>query len=253
MSYFNYKSKKVYYSEVGEGRPLLLLHGNTASSNMFTDIVNDFSDKHRVILIDFLGHGKSDRLNKFPADLWYDEAQQVIQFIKEKGYKDVDIIGSSGGALVAVNVALEVPELVHKVIADSFEGEKALDAITGNIEKERSESKLDKGAKMFYYAMNGDDWETVVDNDTQAICEHANDIKCFFHKPLSELRAGILLTGSKGDEFLSMMGQDFYQDMFTDFVWKIGHGRIHIFNSGGHPAILSNKDEFVRLAKDFLS
>jgi pimeloyl-ACP methyl ester carboxylesterase len=243
MSFFNYQSNKVYYKEVGEGRPLLLLHGNTASSNMFTDIVSDLSDKHKVILIDFLGHGMSDRIDKFPADLWYDESQQVIQFLKEKGYKDVDLIGSSGGALVAINVALEAPELVHKVIADSFEGE-ALEVFTHNIRESRSASKLNHGAEMFYYAMHGNNWETIVDKDTQAICEHVEKTKCFFHKPLSALRADILLTGSIDCEF--------YPNVYTDIVRKIGHGRIHIFQTGGHPAMMSNRNEFVVLANDFL-
>lgn len=252
MSFFNYQSNKVYYKEVGEGRPLLLLHGNTASSNMFTDIVSDFSVEHKVILIDFLGHGMSDRLGKFPVDLWYDEAQQVIQFLKEKRYKDVDLIGSSGGALVAINVALEAPELVHKVIADSFEGEKALEAFTHNIKESRSASKLNPGAKMFYYAMHGDDWETVVDNDTQAISEHAEKTKFFFHKPLSALRADILLTGSMEDEFVSSIGCEFYQNAYADIVQKIGHGGIYLFQTGGHPAMLSNRNEFTRLASNFL-
>jgi pimeloyl-ACP methyl ester carboxylesterase len=251
MSFFIYQSKKVYYQEFGEGRPLLLLHGNTAASAMYMDIASDFSDQHKVIVIDFLGHGKSDRLEKFPADLWYEEALQVIHFLKEKSYQQVDLIGSSGGALVAINVALEAPELVHKVIADSFEGEKAIDAFTHNIREGRSLSKSDPGAKLFYSAMHGDDWETVVDNDTQAICEHSEKIKTFFHKPLPALQAEILLTGSREDEFISSIDADFFQNTYTDLVRKIGHGRIHIFESGGHPAMMSNRNEFVRLAKGF--
>ena len=65
-----------------------------------------------------MGHGKSDRLEELSNDLWFDEAQQVISFLKEKKYNNVNLIGSSGGALVAINVALETPELVEKVIAE---------------------------------------------------------------------------------------------------------------------------------------
>ena len=35
MSYFNYQSKKIFYKEVGGGKPLVMLHGDTASSVMF--------------------------------------------------------------------------------------------------------------------------------------------------------------------------------------------------------------------------
>ena len=91
MSFFNYKNKKVYYEEIGTGKPVLLLHGNTASSNMFLDIIESYTSNYKVILIDFLGHGKSDRLEEFPIDLWFDEAQQVISFLKEKKYNNVNL------------------------------------------------------------------------------------------------------------------------------------------------------------------
>lgn len=44
---------------------------------MFTAITDKYIKNFRVILIDFLGHGKSERLQKFPADLWFYEAEAV--------------------------------------------------------------------------------------------------------------------------------------------------------------------------------
>ena len=52
MSYFNYQGKNVFYEEMGNGSPLFLLHGNTASSNMFYEIAGKYAEHHRVILID---------------------------------------------------------------------------------------------------------------------------------------------------------------------------------------------------------
>ncbi len=130
MAYFNYRSENIYYQEIGAGRPLLLLHGNTASSAMFSELASKFAQDYRVVLLDFLGCGKSDRIQDFPVDLWYEEAMQIIAFLEEKGYQDVYLIGTSGGALVALNVALERPDLVSKLIADSFEGEQANPAVT---------------------------------------------------------------------------------------------------------------------------
>lgn len=66
MSYFYYQSKKIYYTEGGSGIPVLFLHGNTASSKMFELLMPLYEDRFHVILIDFLGHGKSDRLEEFP-------------------------------------------------------------------------------------------------------------------------------------------------------------------------------------------
>lgn len=70
MSYFKYHSKRIFYKEAGSGKPLIMLHGDTASSTMFEMLLPLYQEHFRVILIDFLGNGKSDRVSKFPADLW---------------------------------------------------------------------------------------------------------------------------------------------------------------------------------------
>lgn len=253
MPYFIYKDKKCYYEEHGNGMPLLFLHGNTASSNIFCEVAEPFTENYKVVLIDFLGHGKSDRIQKFAADLWFDEAMQVISFLDQVQYKKVNLIGSSGGALVAINVTLEHPDLVNKVIADSFEGEAPLPELVHNIVEEREASKQDKDGRAFYYAMQGEDWENVIDNDTEAICKHSKSIGKFFHKPLNDLQAEILLTGSNEDEFIKLLYPDFYIKTYSSLINKMGKGEMHIFNKGGHPAIISNKDEFIKLAKAFLS
>jgi pimeloyl-ACP methyl ester carboxylesterase len=253
MSYFKYQSKNIFYEEIGTGKSLLFLHGNTASSNMFLNLVEKYASEYKVILFDFLGHGKSDRLQCFPVDLWYEESKQVIEFLKQKEYNDVFLIGSSGGALAAINVALEKPDCVRKVIADSFEGETPLELVTSNIVRDREFSKQNDEAIMFYKAMQGDDWESVVDNDTNVIAEHAKSIGRFFHKPLSELQADILMTGSNEDEFAACVDKDFYRKTYSKMIKDIGHGKIYIFEHGGHPAMLSNQAEFIEETLKFLA
>lgn len=253
MSSFPYHGNTIWYEALGSGFPLLLLHGNTASSHMFGGVAQQFAKRRKVILMDFLGHGRSDRLERFPADLWFDEAMQVIALLRWLQLARADIIGSSGGALVAINAALEAPELVGKIIADSFEGERALPAFTEQMALDRERSKLDAGAVRFYKAMQGEDWESVVDNDTGAVIRHSREIGAFFHRPLRELKAEILLTGSLEDEFTSVLGQDFFEKTYGELLMKIGHGSMHLFARGGHPALLSNQAEFVPLAERFLS
>ena len=110
---------------------------------MFSDIVNLFKNDFKILVIDFLGCGKSEKVEQLDTDLWYDEAQQVIELLELKKYKNANIIGKSGGAIVAINVALERPDLVNKVIADSFEGERSLDIVTNTIIEDREKSKKD--------------------------------------------------------------------------------------------------------------
>ena len=94
MAYFTYQSKKIFYRETGYGEPLMLLHGNTASSVMFEMLLPLYQDNFKVILMDFLGNGKSDRLDEFPADVWMNQAKQVIGLIEYLKYQKVNLAGT---------------------------------------------------------------------------------------------------------------------------------------------------------------
>lgn len=251
MAYFKYNGLNCYYEEIGEGKPLLMLHGNTASSKMFSFLIEKYSSDYKVILIDFLGHGKSDRINEFPIDFWYDQGRQAIEFLNYREYKDVYIIGCSGGALAAINVALEAPQLVGKLVVDSFEGEIPLQEYTKNIVKEREKAKKDNNARGFYEYMNGDDWESIVDKDTIVTLEHDEKIGKFFHKPLNELKAKIFMTGSSEDDILSLHNKDFFKNTYEELISKIGHGEYYIFEKGGHPSMFSNYEKFIEISKNF--
>ena len=252
MSYVTYKGKQMFYHESGEGEPLLLLHGNTASSRMFEEVVKFYQQDFKVILIDFLGHGKSERLTNWPIDLWYEEALQAIHLLQVLHYHRAYVIGTSGGALVAINMALEAPELIAGVVADSFEGEHALKAITQHIEQDREYSKQNPQTVQFYQNMHGDDWENVVDHDTAVVAQHAKEIGAFFHQELTELSVSILLTGSKQDEFVCDIMPDYFTVTYQHMLDQIRHGTMHIFESGGHPAMLSNDKAFYEISRKFL-
>ena len=250
MSYFDYQGKKIYYEDAGSGQPLLLLHGNTASSKMFAPIVPFFAKRYRVITMDFLGCGQSERLEKWPEDLWYQWSEQATALCGHLGLKNINVIGSSGGALAAINLALSHDDLVHAVAADSFEGIKADNALTEQIRMGRSYAKQDKGFCSMLRMMHGDDWERVLDADTEAVVGHAEHIGRFFHRPLSSLHRKMLLTGSAEDE---MFPKGHYETLFGMICAETPYASKHIFEHGGHPAMMSNAESFLPLCEAFFA
>lgn len=60
----------------------------------------------------------------------------------------------------------------------------------------------------------------------------------------------MLLTGSKKDPLFPC---GFYEALFKNMLHKIEHGQQYLFESGGHPAILSNQEEFIEISKNFLN
>ncbi len=249
MSYFNYHNKNIFYQEIGSKTPLIFLHGNTASSKMFETLIPLYQENFRVILIDFLGNGHSDRIEDIPSELWYEEAMQTIALIDHLGYTQVNLVGTSGGAWAAVNVALERPELVNKVVADSFDGRTLHSGFAEDLLAERNAAKKDIQAKQFYEWCQGADWEAVVDADTQALLCFATLKKPLFHKPLSSLQTPILFMGSREDTMVRKDLADEYRKMAN----IIRHGAVHLFNSGGHPAILSNAKAAAKVIEQFIS
>lgn len=233
---------------MGHGKPLLFLHGNSVSSNMFHYLLDLYKDHFKVILLDFLGHGQSDRLTKFPTDFWFDQSLQVISFLEEQNYGKVNIIGTSGGALAALNVALERPDLVNKVIADSFEGEVSLDSIADSVEEERNHSKQIEDAINFWQYNHGSDWESVVDNDTKVIIEHHKLIGKIFHHDLAELKVPTLLTGSLEDEYFPDI-----EETYNLLISKIQQAKMHLFTEGNHPALVTNAKSFAKIVKEFVN
>lgn len=248
MPYFYFENKKIYYKETGCGEPFVLLHGDTASGRMFEPLLPLYENQFRVILIDFLGNGRSDRLKEFPADLWIWQAEQVIALIEHLSIRKVNLLGTSGGAWVAVNAALKRPDLIHKIIADSFDGRTLAPDFAKNLLEERKHAKRDSFANQFYKWCQGEDWEAVVDLNTAALIRCAKCNLPLFVKELQALKTPVLFTGSKEDTMCRKNMQQEYRDMKK----LVSNGAIYMFPKGGHPAMVSNAERFAELVINFI-
>ena len=172
MAYFDYNGKKIYYQELGSGTPCVFLHGNTASSKMFEFLLPLYRDDMKIILIDFLGNGKSDRLASFPEEMWIDQGHQIVELCRNLNCGKVNLIGTSGGAYAAINAALEMPELFRKVVADSFDGSTLPAGFGDGIIRERQAAKRDEQARGFYEWCQGDE---MLANDMEAECRRLHE------------------------------------------------------------------------------
>lgn len=106
------------YQEAGEGPPLVLLHGLGSSAEDWEYQLPEFSQQYRVIALNLRGFGGSARgsgrlsIPRFAEDVW---AQ--LQLL---GISHFHLIGHSMGGAVALQLALDHPQAVAKmVIANS--------------------------------------------------------------------------------------------------------------------------------------
>lgn len=150
---------------------------------------------------------------------------------------------------MAVNTALERPDLVNKIIADSFDGRTLADDFAENLLAERNFAKNDEFARRFYEWCQGDDWETVVDLNTKALIECAEKRLPLFQKPLDTLSVPILFLGSLEDTMCRKDLQDEYKQMNA----LVKYGKIYLFQTGGHPAIATNAELSAQIITEFIN
>lgn len=248
MSYFKFENKNVYYNIIGEGAPLVLLHGNTASSKMFEMILPLYTNDFKVIVIDFLGHGQSDRVDGFPDNMYEWEADQVITLLEHLHLGKVSLVGTSGGAWVAIDVALKREDFVYKVVADSFDGRKFADDFAESLLEERKSAKYDFNARQFYEWCQGSDWETIVDLDTKALLTLAKS-EYLFCSPIEGLNVPLLMIGSREDE----MCRNDMENEYTQLKSIVKNVEIKMFEVGNHPLILSNAIEIYKTIRKYIT
>lgn len=238
MPKVSYCGKSIFYQEAGEGPVLIFLHGNTASSRLFEPLLPLYTPRFRCVLPDFLGNGRSDRVESFPTDLWQDEARQALALIRAAGYERPCLLGTSGGAWAAMNAALLEPGAVGAVVADSFDGRSLHPGFARDLTAERDRAKRDEAAREFYAWCQGPDWEAVVDRDTDALLRCAASGRPLFCCPLEQMQPPVLLMGSREDP----MCRGDLEEEYGAMAAQMPHAAVRLFPSGGHPAILSQAE-----------
>ncbi len=242
MPFFKYNNHKLFYRDKGKGLPLILIHGNSVSSRMHWFFEKKLKKHIRVISPDLPGHGSSERIDEWPEDFWFLHAEVVKELLSHLNLEKAVVAGYSGGALIAMNFALEYPEKTLKVIADSFEGEQSVDWFASDIHKDREKDKSKFMTRAFWFLMHGRDWKEVVDKDTEIVFNHHKSIGNFFHRDLNELKIPVLLTGTMKDQYIPG-GID---KILKPLSEKIRHSKVKIYHTGSHPASLTTGKEYIK-------
>ena len=247
MPYFKYNDKKVYFNTYGKKGPyLLLLHVNSTASSMFKKEIKRFYEKHfRVFTFDYPGHGRSEKSAAFPQDFWFENSKAAAALYERLGVDKAFVIGTSGGALTGLNLALERPELVIRLVCDSFIGEKIPLEMAEKIKEARLQEK--NGEMGFaWFILHGFKWERVVDMDTLMLLNAAKTGQKIFHKDLAALNVPVLLTGARDDEAVPGI-----EGVIENLKKKNAKFESYLFDKGGHMTMLTRSYEFGRLAKGF--
>jgi pimeloyl-ACP methyl ester carboxylesterase len=140
VSSFQFDGQRIAYTEFGGGpaavtaaggrgrtaksspastRPLILVHGLLLSQEMHQPLAEDLAARgNRVITVDLLGHGKSDR----PRDMWrYSMTSfgaQIVALMDHLRIEQAVVMGTSLGANAALEIAATAPERLRGMVIE---------------------------------------------------------------------------------------------------------------------------------------
>ncbi len=117
---FLWEGRRLAYEEYGEGDHLFLyMHGILMDSEMNRDLARTLAARgHRVVLLDLLGHGRSDKpthASEYRMDTYADQAVACLDHL---GADEAIIGGVSLGANVSLHMAVRAPERVTALVLE---------------------------------------------------------------------------------------------------------------------------------------
>jgi len=114
MSYCSVNGIKIYYEVSGEGLPLLLIHANPFDHRLWQYQIASFSTFFKVVAVDLRGYGHSDKPTTDTSLAML--AEDVLGVCRQEEMKEAIVAGISVGGNVALQLALDHPEIFKALI-----------------------------------------------------------------------------------------------------------------------------------------
>jgi pimeloyl-ACP methyl ester carboxylesterase len=104
---------ELFYKTMGEGKPLVILHGLFGSSDNWLTHAKKLADYFKVYLVDQRNHGHSPWSDDFNYQIMVDD---LFALVTKEGLSDIILMGHSMGGKTAMLFTQQHEELVEKLI-----------------------------------------------------------------------------------------------------------------------------------------
>jgi esterase len=104
---------ELHFREIGQGTPLLILHGLFGSSDNWLTIAKQLAEKYHVFIIDQRNHGQSPHSEEWNYEVM---AQDIEDFCIQHHLKEIYIAGHSMGGKTVMKLAEMFPARLKKMM-----------------------------------------------------------------------------------------------------------------------------------------
>lgn len=254
---------RLHYHDIGEGAPMLLLHGGGPGADSWSNFrgnVEALSENHRLLLVDMPGFGGSDKV-MIEAPALTRVARLLKGLLDQLGIESADVLGNSRGGQVGLKLAIDNPSLVRRLaLIGSMPG---MQSVMVPMPAQAVAMIRD------YYRGDGPSLEkmrtlmTTMVYDPGLITDEMVEARyrASLDPEVVAMRGALPPTENLEGELhkivcptLIIWGQDDRAgalDVGLMMLRRIPDARMHIFGRCGHWAQIEHRDEFNRVVKGF--
>ncbi|WP_227352878.1 alpha/beta fold hydrolase [Haladaptatus salinisoli] len=105
---------RLYYTDLGDGHPVVLIHGDMMSGRLWERQTSLLADRYRLVAPDLRGHGRSDApMGEYSVSVFAEDLRALIETLD---LEDVTLVGWSYGALVAGTYLRKSDDRIRDVV-----------------------------------------------------------------------------------------------------------------------------------------
>jgi pimeloyl-ACP methyl ester carboxylesterase len=106
---------RMHYLKVGQGEPVLMIHGFPETSHEWTRIMPMLADRFTLYAIDTRGHGKTEKTDDLAGYTRMRLATDVVNFINAMGWQKIKVVAHDWGGIIAAKMSLEFGDRIERL------------------------------------------------------------------------------------------------------------------------------------------
>jgi pimeloyl-ACP methyl ester carboxylesterase len=232
--YYTVRGIKMYTEVYGQGKPLLLIHGNGGDMSAFKNNIPFFSKKFKVIAVDSRAQGKTiDTGDSLSFEMMADDFAALLDVMHiDSAY----VIGWSDGGINVLLLALRHPDKVIKLVSTGANMTPDSSAIIPSLWKDEKKQYDSEYQKVWTTAKEKNDWKIFkLDWDQPNVpLENLKGIKC----------PSLIICGDH-DLITIEHTAGIYKNIPQAYLWVVPNS--------GHPTLIEHRDEFDELVYKFFT
>ncbi len=114
--YVDINGVRVHYVDEGKGETILCLHGEPSWLFLYRKMIASMSTQHRVVAMDFIGFGRSDKFTEREAYTFQMHRDTLMGFVKAINLEQITVVVQDWGGLIGLAVVAHMPERFARLV-----------------------------------------------------------------------------------------------------------------------------------------